>query len=54
MSGVREASLLSRHIYSKDPDSEIKITKGGKVSSALAGEPKNSDGAVQYLILKPQ
>lgn len=53
MSGVREASLMSRHIYSK-ADSEIKITKGGKVCSALAGEPKNSDGAVQYQILKPQ
>lgn len=53
MSSVREASELSRHIYSKDPDSEIKITKGESLQR-ISRQAQNSDSAVQYLILKPQ
>lgn len=45
MSGVREASVLSRHIYSKDPDFEIKITKGESLQR-ISRQNWNSDSAV--------
>lgn len=45
ISGVHEASVLSRHILSKDPDLGIKITKGEEVQRVL--EAKSEAVAVQ-------